>query len=170
MHAGVDNRIVRIVGRQMIVRRVAIKCELQNAHARKTKALPQLLNVFSYDAEILCDDWQIAKCFLQRRKQFAAGSFDPLAVDRSLFSGGNLPARGESAEVIDAQQIKNLKRPTHAIAPPFEIVCAQALPVIKRIAPKLPRSAEVIRRHTRDDEGVTFIIKFEVFTMRPNVG
>ena len=66
MRAGVDDRLVHVIMRQMIVRCVATKSKLQNSHSRETKFRAQTLNIRGNDAEILCDDGQIAKCFFQR--------------------------------------------------------------------------------------------------------
>ncbi len=72
--------------------------------------------------------------------------------------------------MIDARDINCGEGRAHAFDPPLETVGAHAFPVVKRIAPELPGAAEVIGRHTCDDDGRAIFVELKLFRVGPNVG
>src|ERR1035437_3788658 len=60
MRARICNAVIYVVVRQVVIRRVAAKCELKDAHSGKSKVVSKLDNIGGYDAEILGDDRQLA--------------------------------------------------------------------------------------------------------------
>src|SRR5258706_9488246 len=116
---------------------ITAKRELQDSHSGEAELCAQGLDLRRDYAEILCNDWQIAKRRGQRSKQLATGSVDPFAVFSRRLSGGNFPAGHESAKMIDAHEIELRQREAHSIDPPFETIQLQTIPIVERIAPKL---------------------------------
>src|SRR6266576_5164028 len=71
--------------------------------------------------------------------------------------------------MVHADEITQPKRPPHPINPPFEPVCAQAIPIVEWIAPQLSRLAEIIRRDTCDHARISGFVEFEILRVRPHI-
>src|SRR6185295_13412264 len=162
MCAGVDDNVLMIVVRQIEILCIATKSKLQDAHPRETKTISQCFNVRRNHAQVLRNYRHLAKRFSDGSKQFSAGRRNPTPPFRSLIAARYLPARGETAEVIDACDIVGLERCADAINPPFETIRRHLLPVVKRIAPELARGAEVIRRYSRHDNRSSIFIQLKL--------
>ena len=163
-----DNIAAVVVG-QIDILRVAAERKLQNAHAGKTKVIPQSLNVRCNHTQVFGDDWQFAESVANRGEQFSTGSFDPAATLRSRVASRNFPTRGKSAEVIDPRNINHSQSGPHAFNPPRETIGEHALPIEDRISPVLARLAEIIRRHAGDHDRRAIGIELELIGIGPDI-
>ena len=142
---------------------------MQNAHAGKTKVIPQFLNVGRNHAQVFGDDRQFAELAANRGEQFSTGSFDPAATLRSRVASRNFPTRSKSAKVIDPRNINHLQSGSHALNPPFETIRQHPLPIEDRISPVLSGLAEIIRRHAGDNDRSAIGIELELIWIGPDI-
>jgi len=61
-----------------------------------------------------------------------------------------MPGGREAAEMVQSHGIHMCQKRPQTIDAPAVTGVAHSVPVIDRIAPELPRGAEIIRRNTRD--------------------
>ena len=146
--------------------------EHQHLHARQAEARHQLAHVVRDDAEVLSDERQLTAAALLAAEGFehlSAERRPPAPVLRRLALRGNLPERREAAEMVyprDGAVFQNMAQPR---APPGEAVAAHLLPSVERIAPALPRLAEIVRRHARDAARPAVRLEVEKFARGPYV-
>src|SRR5205085_11278919 len=88
--------------------------ELQHFHTGDADGPAQLDDFGRDEAEVLGDERQIAERVAHRVEERLAGAGYPAAVDRCRLAGGDLPVRGEAAEVIDAQHVREAQRGAEA--------------------------------------------------------
>ena len=119
----------------------------------KPELVAERVHVVRDDPEILGDDRQVAPAerLRDRPKQIAPRRRHPGAVLGRIVLRGHLPARGESAEVIEPHHVHEPQRLAHPVDPPAETVLAEMVPVVERAAPELAGGAEGIGRHAGDD-------------------
>ena len=142
---------------------------MQNAHAGKTKVIPQFLNVGRNHAQVFGDDRQFAELAANRGEQFSTGSFDPAATLRSRVASRNFPTRSKSAKMVDPRNVNHLKSGPHAFNPPFETIRQHPLPIEDRISPVLSGLAEIIRRHAGDNDRSAIGIELELIWIGPDI-
>ena len=71
--------------------------------------------------------------------------------------------------MIDPDDIKKLLVVTNAVDPKLVFVIFQVVPVIDWIAPSLPGGAEIIRRHSGDENRPAVCIQEEIVLSTPDV-
>src|SRR5439155_1485634 len=125
--------------------------ELQYLHAWNANRLAQLDHFGRDESEVLGDERQIAERVAHRVEERLAGTGHPAAVNRSRLGSRDLPVGSEAAEVIDAQYVGEAERGAESRHPPAITRLAQDVPPVERIAPPLPRLAEVVGRNAGDD-------------------
>src|SRR6185437_2740322 len=138
VRACVDDAVVLMHVRKMRIVALAAECELQDAHAWKSVAFAQRNDVVGDDTEIFGKNRQVAELIHQQPQEIFPGGKAPLPPAGIRGTGGDRPVRGEGAKVVDTQQVDALKLLEHPRAPVDEVVPAHRLPVIERVAPKLP--------------------------------
>ena len=123
---------------QIGIRGIAIKGELQHLHPWQLQAITQGLHIRSDHAQILRDQRQAATTsLLQPPQDGEAGGWQPTAVLRGVITSRHAPVAGESAEVINPQQIKQLQLPFEALQPPAVAIEPMTAPAIHRRRPEL---------------------------------
>ena len=75
-------------------------------------------------------------------------------MDSGGFFCGNFPVGGKAAEVVDSHDIVEFKRAAESFDPPRKATLLMDIPTIKRIAPSLACSAEVVGGNTGDCGGM----------------
>src|SRR3979490_1124409 len=95
---------------------------------------------------------------------------DPAAMNRGWFACGNLPVLRKSAEMIDANVVKTMRDPSHAVDPPRISLRLHHVPAIKRMAPALAVLTEKIRRHAGADFGIEVGVQTKQIGMSQDVG
>src|SRR6185503_15483374 len=79
MCAGVDHHVLVIVVRQVEILCIAAKTKLEDAHAGKTKTIPQRFDVRRNYSQVLCNYRDLAERFPDGSEQFPAGRRNPTA-------------------------------------------------------------------------------------------
>ena len=97
----------------------------------------------------------------QGLEQRIAGRRGPVPLSGRQRTSGYLPAGLEATKMVDAQQVEALALQRNARAPPREAMARHRVPVVVRIAPALPRGAEVIGWYARLDGECTIGIHTE---------
>ena len=144
--AGVDNGILHMIVREIVAGFAGVKGELENLHARIAGALEKLLGRGCDIAQVLRDDRDVAEFFFHSAEEVLAGSFDNLAVLGGLVTVRDLVVFRKSVEVVQADDIVELKVAGKALDPPAITVFFEFFPVVDRIAPELACGREGIRR------------------------
>src|SRR5579859_3225009 len=93
-----------------------------------------------------------------------------MTVDGGRLAGRDFPELGKTAEVVEANQVAGLCRPTEPLHPPVIAGGPNRIPVVERIAPTLSSGAEVIRWHAGNDLGLQIFVQAKQIAMRPDVG
>src|SRR5258708_36434573 len=91
-------------------------------------------------------------------------------MNRGWFACRNLPELGKSAEMIEADVVKIVRGPAHAVDPPRISLLLHHVPAIERMAPALAVFTEKIRRHAGDDLGIEFRCQAIQIGVGPDVG
>src|SRR5258708_33633703 len=94
----------------------------------------------------------------------------PASVNRGRFARRNFPIGGESAEVIDADDVGESQRRAEPRHPPSVSTLADDIPSVQRIAPALAGLAEVIGRDAGHDGRFAVVIELKELAVRPHVG
>ena len=71
--------------------------------------------------------------------------------------------------MVNAHNVVELAHAAHPLHPPVVAAEEQVRPAVERIAPHLPISGEVVRRHTRDALRRTVLVQLENLRLRPCV-
>ena len=75
-------------------------------------------------------------------------------MDSGGFLRGNFPVGGKATEVVDPNNVVELKGAAESVNPPGEATLLMNIPAIKRIAPTLACGAEVVGGNTGDCGGM----------------
>src|SRR5258708_18400448 len=126
------------------------KAELQHRHAGNLEALAESMHVGRDVSEILSEKWKAAQSLAQLHEQVIFGTVHPAAMNRGWFVCRNLPQLGKSAEMIEADLVKIVRGPAHAVDPPRISLLPHQLPALHRITPALPGHTAKIRRTPTD--------------------
>ena len=171
MRAGVADEVgLKIKGQIGVFRTLIIKGKLQNLHARKIESVAQLRHFGRHKTQIFGPNRQMAQFMFQRVEKRIAGAFGPSAVDGSFLAMGDLPIGFKSTEMVDANDINVLGEQFEPLYPPVKARSFQMFPIVNRIAPQLPRGAEVIRRHASHQLGFhRFGDQFKVRRIGPDI-
>jgi len=144
---GINDAICRQAMRQVIVRALISKTELQHRHAGNLQALSQRVNFGRDVAEIFGEERQASQSFAKLVEEIVSGAIDPAAIYGSGLVRRNLPELIEAAEVIQADLVASFGGPAQTLHPPNESAGPHHVPVIKRIAPALAGGAECVWRN-----------------------
>jgi hypothetical protein len=158
-----------VIVRQVLIPTVSSKRELQNAHAGKSEVVAKSFDIGSDDAKVFGDDGQFPERVSECNEKLSARNINPLTSLGCFVASRYFPTRGEASKVIDAQNVNGLKRSAQPIYPPSKARRAHRVPVVNRIAPKLPRAAEVIGWNARDDYRPAVAVEFEHLWMTPHI-
>ena len=148
---------------------IEVQHEMQYLHAWETAFILQLFNFVSYYAQVLSDYRQFTNCRLNLIKEFLTWAFYPSTVDCRLGLTIYLPIGFKSAEMVNTYDIYKLIQLSKTLFPPHVPVFLHYIPVVLRIAPKLPGSTEIIWRNPRNGLCCTIGIQHERFLMCPYV-
>ena len=104
----VNNTVVDIVVRQIFIGTAdicGVKCELKNLHVRETAVFHKLANALCHKAEILCDEFSLAKLSCKSIEQIHTRTVFPMTV--KCFSGTcrDREVLVKTSEVIDTNHI-----------------------------------------------------------------
>ncbi len=97
------------------------------------------------------------------------GPGHPASAERRLLRCRNGPVGRERAEVVDAQQVAGGEAGPDARDPPRVALVLQHVPPVERIAPELPRRAEVVGRNAGDGGGPAGGVELKEVLARPHV-
>ena len=75
-------------------------------------------------------------------------------MDSGGFLRGNFPVGGKATEVVDPNNVVELKGAAESFDPPSKATLLMNVPTIKRVAPALACSAEVVGGDTGDCGGM----------------
>src|SRR5258708_18113761 len=89
---------------------------------------------------------------------------------RGWFACRNLPELGKSAKMIEADVVKIVRGPAHAVDPPRISLLPHHVPAIERIAPALAVCTEKIRRHASYDLGIKVGVQTIQIGVGPDIG
>ena len=106
----------------------------------------------------------------QPREQGLTGRRHPAAMNGRIRRRWNLPVLFKTTEVIQPEDIKQLKLRAESFQPPAEIVLHDPVPAIQRIPPSLPRRREVIGWHAGYDFGPARLIQGKQVAVGPDIG
>ena len=112
---------------------------------------------------------RLAQRRFRGREEIGARTGNPASGPGRRRSGGYVPGRGESAEVIQAYHVDMREQGAQPIDPPAIARVPQSLPVINGIAPELARRAEIVGGHARDKEGPIVFVQPEQLRIGPHV-
>ena len=136
----------------------------------KAKLVAERVDFGRDEAEVFGDQRQGAQGGFESAEELEAGSFDPLAVDRRFFFGGDGPVGLEAAEVVEADDVVELAGAAHAVDPPGEALLGEHIPAIEGVAPALAGGGEVVGRDAGDADGLEVVVEVEELGMDPDVG
>ena len=161
---------VLVVAMGQIIRLLSgVEGEFQHLHAGIPAVLQKLHHGGGQEAQILSDDLLLPKSVVQRPEQIHAGPFLPMAVLRRLCPKRYAVIFVKTSEMIDTHHIIQLKAIVQSLAPPLIPSLSMIVPLIKGIAPKLPRLSKGIRRAASHRQRLKLVVKLEHFRMRPRV-
>ena len=108
MSTCVNNAVICVLVRQVIVLLAAVKRELENLHAGIARLLHKLGDVGCERAQILGNDLKLADLLFHHAEELDPRTYDPLAVDGVLGGIGNGVVARKRAEVVDTGNIVKL--------------------------------------------------------------
>ena len=170
MGACINDAVFVIIMRQILIIFTVVKSKLEYFHSRKVKALPQFCDGRGDNAEILRNNRKRAEFFFYCVKKPASGAFHPFPARCVGVSERYGIIAFKTAEMIYSQYIKKGKLVFNPFDPPVIPRFGMVFPYIKRIAPKLARTAEIIGRDSGNINRKTAFIKLEKVLIRPDVG
>ena len=168
--AGVRNAVVVVVVGQMGRAGITEECELQDSHAGEAAVLYQLCHFGSDVAQVFRNQQFVGADFTECVDQIHAGTLDPFAVFRCLFTGRDAEIGFQTAEMVDADAVKQLAHETDPVLPPGKSVFFHFVPVVQRIVPYLTVRAEVIRGYPCDAGRLVVFVKLELPGSCPYIG
>jgi hypothetical protein len=92
-----------------------------------------------------------------------------MAALRCRRAGRHMPGGGETAEMVQTHSVHMTQKRAQTIDTPPVAGATNSLPVIYRIAPELPRGAEIIRRNTRDKARPVLLVEQEQLRVGPDI-
>ena len=135
--------------------------ELEYLHS----GIAALVEHFAYlgrdESQILGDYVQLAEFFLCKAEQFVIRAFFPFADSRILVAERNGVIAFKTAEVVNADDIVQLRSGSDTLDPPLVACFLVVFPVVERISPKLTRWREVIGRTACDSYRPALSVKFK---------
>ena len=166
VHHAVGSSI--IVGQEFIVR-IAVKRKLQHLHARIAGLRQKLPHLGRDIAQILRKNVQFSQLLLCRLEQLQTRPRHPGAVLSGFLLCRNGVIAFKAPEVVDANHVKQLAHIPQPVDPPGIARFSVLLPVIDRIAPKLPGGREAVRRTACHLGGTVQHIQLKQLRMCPDL-
>src|SRR5579864_3290891 len=133
--------------REVRVRSSVTKGKLQDRHARNVLPISKRNHIRSDHAQVLGEERQPAQFFAQFVKELVTRPIHPTSFNRCRLAGGNFPELRKTAEVIETDEIAGLRCPAQALYPPLVPGSTDRVPVVQRVSPSLPGSAEIVWRN-----------------------
>ncbi len=178
VRAGIENaisyKVTRIVSAGL---EIFAEGGLKHFRAGEIEFVPKRSDVWSDSAEVFSKKGRDRKVFenffekvfprpsypFARRGGSGTSRFDKLTMN------GNLPIGGETPEMVEPNDIKQIKIMREPCKPPAVAGFFKSVPIVNRIIPKLSCPAEHIRRNAGDETGPFRFGQFEKFRMQPNI-
>ncbi len=168
--AGVGDQVAAVVVGKEVVVGVAAEGELQDGHARKLERISQRPHRVGNDAEVLGDDGKLPKLVLHGTKERGPGPVLPGALNGGVVRGRDAPVFVEASEVVESDDVEQLKRAPQSLRPPFEAALCHPVPPVDRVSPQLALGAEVVGRHAGHHGGGAVVVEPEALLVSPHVG
>ena len=168
--ACIDDHILRVVMRQMVVTGIGTEGKLQHTHSRKPQAVSKCVHAGGDIPQILGEKRHVSKSGANGHEQVVTGAACPPAMGCGLLVGRNLPVFMEPAEVIQSDDVHELESSPYPGNPPGVPGLAQDFPAVQRAAPSLSGGAEVIGWNSSHNQGVATSIELEQVRPRPHIG
>jgi len=159
-----------IMGQVRMSRQILSKRKQQNPHSGKSKAVYDFFHIVGYQSQILGNNGNGGKCFLDRGKKINGRRLLPAPVKSSCLGCRNFPKCYKTPEVVNAHHIKKAEVMGKPLYPPAVPGLLKYVPAVNRISPELTGCAEIVRRHTGDAERPFVLIQFEEVCMCPDIG
>jgi len=105
MSAGIHDRIVYEIVREVRVIPVTVKCELQNSCSRYVERISEYRHIRSYDSKVFGYERQGAQLPLDRAEEISAWARYPLATLSGGRTGWYMPGRRKTAEVVEPNHV-----------------------------------------------------------------
>ena len=155
-----------IVGKVDVVR---IEGKLQDLHSGESGKIAQLDHRVGHHAQVLRNDVQIRECGFNSRDKGLARSGDPVSAARRSLAEGHGPVALQAAEMVDADHVEQPGRRMEPPDPPGVAVLRHPVPVVERVAPKLPVLGEIVRRDSRHLGRPALAVQLKHAPVRPYV-
>ena len=158
-----------------VMRRVRVLCDVagetegQDLHPREPEVGHHLVDIGGDVAEVFGDDREARPAPHKQGEEIPAGGIDPAPVLCGLIPGRHLPVLHEPPEMVEAQPVDEGEGAFDPALPPREPLLPVRVPVVDRVPPELPGSAERIRGHARDGGRFLLLVEFEETRVRPDV-
>ena len=146
-----------------------IERELQYPCPRNPELIAQRRHVSRDEPQILGDEGQTTERIPDRTEECGARPGLPLTSARVRRAGGNMPRRGEPAEVVQADGVDVCQQRPDPVDPPSEPGPPMRLPVIHGIAPELSVGAERVGRDGGHEARPPLIVEQEELRVRPHI-
>jgi len=159
-----------IVGQEGMGCQIPIKGKLENAHPGKPKAIHHVFHLLRDQSEVFSNECLCRELLKKGCEKVMGRSLNPLAPDGRFFRRSDFPVGDKAPEVVDAQDIKELKIVAYPFEPPLVPRILKGVPSIDRVSPELSCLAEVIRRNTCNKGGPLFSVQLKEVRMRPYIG
>ena len=120
-------------------------------------------------SQILRNQIHTRNPFFQHINYLVSRSLNPFPLHSRRTGSRNLPECIECPEMIDPNNIKQLRAVTDPIHPELISILLQIIPVIDGIPPSLPGRAEVIRRNSGDKDRPSVRVQQKVLSSCPYI-
>ena len=170
MGAGVADAVGGVGVGEVAAAVPGVEGKFQHLHPRPAGVVEELRHLRRGIAQILGDKFQLGEPAVEAIHQIHAGAGHPMPVFGGRVAVGHHPIRGETAEVVDADNVVQLARAVNAADPPAEAVAAHGVPIVQGVAPQLTVGGEVVRRYARHRLGHQLFVQLEELRLRPHVG
>ena len=169
VRSGVDHGIFRVLRGQIGVFFIAVEGELKHLHAGIAARLQQTTHLSADHAQILRHDAKLRHRALHALKQLPPRPLFIFPAQRVLRARGHGKIIRKADEMIHAQYIEHARLHAEAIDPPCVAGLFMHIPAVERIAPKLPRGLECIRRHASDANRAQIIVQLKKLRIQPYI-
>ena len=165
----VDDGVRFDVVRQIQVRGVAAESELQHGHAGKPRFGEKLADAVVHVAEVFGDELRVPERLLHGFEEVESRPERPVPGFRRRRIRRDAPVVVKSAEMVEPDDVVKLEVGVQAAQPPAVMRARELVPVVKRVAPKLPVRGEIIRRNAGDGFRESAFVELEDFRILPDV-
>src|SRR5579864_2098656 len=145
------------------------ECELQHGHSGDVVTIAQRNHIGSNEAEVFGEKRQSPELIAHFIEELVSRPIHPAAANRGRLIGGNFPELCETAKMVEPNEVASLRGPAQAQRPPPIFGGANRVPVVQRVTPPLPGSAEVVGRHAGYGFRLQIVFQTKQIAMRPDV-